>query len=88
MPLLDAIAEMGETGDSALIVDAASLPEPGGSVPAEASDPVDDDAAEQKLHDLDERIGGTTYYFVKRRSGEHAADPRNRKHIALLKKLR
>jgi len=54
--LTDLVARLGETADSALIIDAASLPELGATPAGAASQRASLDAAEQKLRELDERI--------------------------------
>lgn len=58
-PLRQTIARIGATADSALIVDAASLPEIDIEVPAGAEDQQASlESAEQKLAELEERISG------------------------------
>lgn len=55
-PLAELVARLGETADSALIIDAASLPEPGEAPIAPSAQRSDLDAAQQKLDELDTRI--------------------------------
>ncbi|MDW3218542.1 MAG: hypothetical protein R8F63_07985 [Acidimicrobiales bacterium] len=54
--LTEAIPRLGETADSALIIDAASLPEPGEGPTAPSEQRTGLDEAQQKLDELDSRI--------------------------------
>ena len=56
----DTVVELGETADSALIIDAASLPEAAPSLAdvAPATNETSLNAAKDKLRELNERIGG------------------------------
>jgi|GEM_PF-5319269 len=57
-PLRDTVAKLGQTADSALIIDAASLPEIVAVPEPNAGSQQGFDAAQQKLSELDESIAG------------------------------